>query len=179
MAPRGLASRLPSEVRAWLEAELVRRGFSDYSSIADELNRRLAEAGEPETSRASVHRFGQTVEERIEALRRTTEIAQTLAREAGDDEGVMNDALVRLTQQRIFDVMLSLEVDPEDVDLATLGRTVAQLTRASVDQKKHQLETRKKLEEKLAKLDEEAKGGGKGLDAETLRRVREAFYGVV
>ena len=45
MGVRGLESRLPAEVRAWLEAELIRRGFGDYSEITDELNLRLCKSG--------------------------------------------------------------------------------------------------------------------------------------
>lgn len=45
MGCRGLETRLPEGVRQWLEGELIRRGFADYSEATEELARRLAEVG--------------------------------------------------------------------------------------------------------------------------------------
>jgi hypothetical protein len=179
MGARGLEMRLPPEVREWLEAELIRGGFSGYSGITTELNAKLEAAGAETASRSAVHRFGQNIEDRISALKRTTEIARTLATEVGDDEGAMNDALVRLVQDKLFNVVVDMEIDPESVSITQLGRVVADLGRASVQQKKYQLETRAKVEAKLAALEAESKGSAGRLDAETLRRVREEIYGVI
>lgn len=181
MSQRGLEARLPVDVREWLEAELVRGGFAGYSRLTEELNAKLEQAGVEAASRSAVHRFGQSIEERISALKRTTEIARTLATEVGDDEGAMNDALVRLMQDKLFNLVLDLEVDPEkdDVSITKLARAVADLGRASVQQKKYQAETRAKVEAKLAVLETEAKGGKGGLDPETLQRVRQEIYGLL
>jgi hypothetical protein len=178
MAQRSTIERLPREIREWLEGELLRRGFADYAEVTELLNQRLTELG-ASTSKSAVHRFGRNVEERIAQLKRSTEIARTLASEVGDDEGAMNDALVRLTQDKLFHLLVDMEIDPADVDITKLGRVIADLGRASVAQKKHQMQTRAAIEAKLAALDAESKGEGGGLDQETLRRVREEIYGVV
>lgn len=179
MSQRGLEARLPIEIREWLEAELLRRGFADYAELTCQLNEKLEAAGAGAASRSAVHRFGQNVEERISALKRSTEIARTLATEVGDDEGAMNDALVRLVQDKLFNAVIDLEVDPEELDVVKLGRVIADLGRASVQQKRHQAEMREKVAQKFAALEAEAKGPKSGLDPETLRRVREEIYGVV
>ena len=179
MSPRGLANRLPPEIRGWLEAELTRRGFADYSEVVEELNARLKGSGAEKASRSAVHRFGQSIEERIAAIKRTTEIARTVAAEAGDDEGTLNDALVRIVQDRLFNLVLDLEIDPEQVSIIKLGHLVADLGRASVQQKRHQAEVRQKVKDSLAALAGESKDAGGTLDPKTLRRVAETLYGIV
>ncbi len=59
------------------------------------------------------------------------------------DDGAVNDALVRLTQEKLFTVLVDLEVDPADVDIAKLAKAVAELGKASVAQKRWMAEARK------------------------------------
>lgn len=180
MPARGLEARLPPEVREWLEGELIRRGFGDYSDLTAELNRRLDEAGEESASRSAVHRFGAAVEERIAGLRRSTEIARAVAAEVGDDEGALSDALIRIMQDKLFGAALQLDLDPEDLKITDLAHAVSNLSRASVTQKKHQLAVREKVKAKFDELEKQAAGAKPGaLDPDTLRRVREEIYGVI
>lgn len=179
MSARGLETRLPPEVRQWLEGELIRRGFSDYTQVTDELNRRLSEAGADAASRSAVHRFGSKVEERIQGLKRATEIARAVASEAGDDEGALSDALIRLMQDKLFNAAMELELDPEEMKATTLARAIADLARASVQQKRHQIAVRAQVKAALDKLEESQKAKNHPLDAETLRRIREELYGVI
>ena len=179
MSARGLETRLPPEVRQWLEGELIRRGFSDYTQVTDELNRRLSDAGADAASRSAVHRFGSKVEERIQGLKRATEIARAVASEAGDDEGALSDALIRLMQDKLFNAAMELELDPEEMKATTLARAIADLARASVQQKKHQIAVRAQVTAALDKLEESQKAANRPLDPETLRRIREELYGVI
>lgn len=179
MSVRGLETRLPPEVRERLERRLIELGFSGYTALCDELNEWLIEAGAPPTSRSALQRFGARFEERAAALKRSTEIARAIAAEAGDDEGALNDAVIRLTQQKLFEVVMDLQVDPEDFDLSSLAKSIRDLSRASVEQKKHQLQVRAKVEAKLEALEAASKSKKPGLDPETLRRVREEIYGVL
>lgn len=41
MAPRSKVHSLPPELKEWLDAELVRRGFGDYVQLAADLKARL------------------------------------------------------------------------------------------------------------------------------------------
>lgn len=172
MPARSIIDQLPPELREWLEAELVRRGFADYIELTEELNRRIAGAGlEVTVAKSSVHRYGAQVGERIAALKRSTEVARTLAREVGDDEGAMNDALMRLVQDRLFNVVLDLELDPAKINFLKLGHLVADLGRASVTQKKHQVELRARAKAAAAVVAETARKGGLSDDAiELIRR---------
>ncbi|MDR0966672.1 MAG: DUF3486 family protein [Myxococcales bacterium] len=179
MGIRGLENRLPPEVRERLERRLIELGFSGYASLIDELNEWLAEAGASPTSRSALQRFGARFEERAAALKRSTEIARAIAAEAGDDEGVLNDAVIRLTQQKLFDVVMDLRVDPDEFDLASLAKSIRDLSKASVEQKKHQLQVRAKVEAKLEALKVASKGKKSGLDPETVRRISEEIYGVL
>lgn len=45
MPPRRKIDLLPPELRAWLQEELIVRGFSDYEGIADRLADRLEAEG--------------------------------------------------------------------------------------------------------------------------------------
>ena len=42
MAPRSKVHSLPPELKEWLDAELVKRGFGDYVQLAADLKTRLA-----------------------------------------------------------------------------------------------------------------------------------------
>lgn len=180
MPARGLESRLAPEIRQWLEAELIRRGFSDYSALTEELARRLDALGEKPASRSAVYRFGAKVEERIAALKRSTEIARAVTAEVGDDEGLLGDALLRVMQDRLLSAALEFQLDPTEVDLGDLSHAIASVTRASVQQKRHQIAVRDKVAAKLAELETKAQSDARsGLDPDTLRRIREEIYGVL
>lgn len=180
MPARGLETRLPPDVRERLECRLIELGFSRYSELCDELNSWLAETDTAPVSRSTLHRFGAKFEGRVAALKRSTEMAQALAAEVGDDEGALNDALIRLVQQKVFEAVVDLQVDPEETDLKGLARVIRDLSKASVDQKRLQAEIRDKVAAKLSELETQARSGVKStLDAETVRQIREAVYGVL
>lgn len=177
MPARGLESRLPAEVRAWLESELIRRGFSDYSALTEELARRLDALGEKPASRSAVYRFGAKVEERIAALKRSTEMAQALAAEVGDDAGALNDALIRVAQDKLFDVLLAAELDPESNSLSRLTGAISDLARASVAQKKLQRQVQADAVAELRRIEDEARRGEGPTREDILRRLR-GIYGL-
>ena len=177
MPARGLESRLAPEVREWLEAELIRRGFSDYSALTEELARRLDERGEKPASRSAVYRFGAKVEERIAALKRSTEMAQALAAEVGDDAGTLNDALIRVAQDKLFDVLLKAELDPESNSLSRLTGAISDLARASVAQKKLQRQVQADAVAELRRIEDEARRGEGPTREDILRRLR-GIYGL-
>lgn len=168
MPQRSAVTLLPDAVREELERKLLRNGFGGY----DELSAWLAEQGF-EISKSAVHRYGQGFEQRMQALKVATDQAKSLAAESGDDEGAMNEALLRLVQTKTFNILLALEEadDGKELDagsLAKIGRMVADLARASVTQKKWAEQVRAKL---VAKADAYASRNGlSGKQAEDLRR---------
>ena len=177
MAPRSKVVQLPANIKQWLDQVLVAQSFGGYEALANELKERGYAV-----SKSSLHRYGQSFEDRLGALKTATEQAKAIVSEVGDEEGATNDALLRLIQEKLF-VALT-ESDPEK-QLAfswmpELAKAVANLTRASVQQKGWALKVRKEDAGKLAKLEEDARTGQPGaktLDAATVRYIRERVYG--
>lgn len=128
MPPRSKVAQLPPEVKAWLDQALAENNFSDYEALSEEMAARGFEI-----SRSALQRYGQTFEERLAALKMASEQAKAVVAAAPDDDGTVNEALVRLTQERL----LTLLVSPDGkFDLSKVGKTVAELVKASVTQKK-------------------------------------------
>ncbi len=162
MPPRSrIETKLPDELKEWIERWLVRHHFSDYRKLTRELNRKMEELQLGiSVSRTAVHNFGKSVEERIASLKKSTEVARMIATEAGDDAGELNDAVQRLIQNKLFKLVLELEVDPSKVDIVKLGHLAADLGRASIAQKKWQQLVRDRAKEAAEKVATLAKRGG-------------------
>ena len=175
MPQRSAVSQLPEAVRKELEQKLLRGGFADYAGLADWLGGQGFEI-----SRSAVHRFGQQFESRLQALKTATDQAKAIAAASKDDEGDMNEALIRLVQTKTFEVLVELDrIDDEasSVDLAKIGRMVSELARASVSQKKWAEQARERaLAEVESNIDKLAKGPQRP-DTETLALVRAAIRG--
>ncbi|MEW6646529.1 MAG: DUF3486 family protein [Pseudomonadota bacterium] len=137
---------LPEELRAELNRRLVASGFSNYDGLHAWLEQELDARGlELRVSRSAIHREGQKFEQSLEALRVATEQARAIAEASEDDEGAMNDALIRMVQTKTFVALRDLE---DGAPLDKIGLMVARLTRASVASKKWMTEAREKLEVK-------------------------------
>ena len=105
-----------------------------------------------------------------------TEQARAVAEASKDDEGHMNDALIRLVQTKAFEAL----IDAESAEsLPKMGVMIAKLSKASVDQKKWMAEMRKKAAAAVENIEKKAASvGKKSLDPETLRIIREEVYGI-
>lgn len=174
MPRRSAILTLPAEVKAWLDGALVEGNFSGYEALEEALKERGHEI-----SKSAIHRYGQDFEERLKTLRLVTEQARAVVEHSPDDEDAVNQALVRLTQEKLFGVLMDIKVDPETIDLSKLTRSISDLSRASITVKRYAAETRAKIGAKLNDLDSQAREGKGRLDPETLRRVREEIYGLV
>lgn len=171
---KSLVDQLPSTVRKWLERQLREKNFTGYRELTEDLNERLAKEGlELKISKSGLHRWGKQIDERIDAIRKTTEAAIQIRDLVGDDEGALTDSLTRLVQERLFDVVVQMEVDPSKADIYKLGKVIAELGRASVAQKKWAAEYRERIDKKLEALE-----AADEFDAPTLARVRDEIYGV-
>ncbi|WP_299378490.1 DUF3486 family protein [uncultured Kiloniella sp.] len=147
MPPRSKVEALPSDVREDLERQLVQNSFSKYR----ELSEWLAEQGF-QISKSSLHSYGQNFEERLGSLKRVSEQARVVVSENPDDDGAVNDALIRLVQEKAFTLLLEMEVDAKDVNLPKLMKVIADLSRASVSQKRLASEVRQQAREEAAKI---------------------------
>ena len=172
MPPRSKVEQLPPEVKAWLDQALVQSNFSQYTLLSAELKKRGCEI-----SKTGLHRYGQDFEDRLKTLRMVTEQARAVVQASPDDDGAVNDALVRLTQEKMFGILMELEVDPTSIDLTKLARAVAELGKASVAQKRWQMEARKSA---LAEAAKEAGIAAKsvGLTDDAVEQIKRRILGI-
>lgn len=172
MPPRSKVQRLPADVKAWLDAALVENNFSGYELLSAELAKRGFSIG-----KSGLHRYGQAFEERLKTLRIVTEQARAVVQAAPDDDGAVNDALMRLTQEKMFSILMEMQVDPESVDLPKLARSVAELGKASVAQKRWQMEARRQA---LRDAANEAGSAAKnaGLSDEMVAAIQQRILGI-
>ncbi len=177
MPKRSKVEALPKALKEWLDGELVKRGFADYVALAADLQAQGAEV-----SKSSLHRYGSKFEERMAQLKVSTEQARAVVAASPDDEGAMNEALIRLTQDKLFQVLVELEVDPESVNLSKLTKSIADLARSSITQKKWQIEVRTKAAERIKAVEAEAKamkGETRDVALAMLDKVRKVYEGAM
>jgi len=187
MGRKSTISRLPADVKAYIEGKLAEGRLTLDELIGDLRNRfpQQAQLGEL-PSRAAVHRYGQKLDRRLSAIKASTEAAKLIRAQAGDDQDARSEALTAMIQTELFEAILQLqEADDPDMDpgervgmLSSAAKNIATLTRSSVNLKQFQAkvedETRKRLmEEQRAKLD--AMGSKGGVTEETKRAIREAL----
>lgn len=168
MPPRSKVSGLPAEVKDWLDQSLVENNFSGYESLSAELAARGYSIG-----KSALHSYGQNFEERLSALKVASEQARAVVAAAPDEEGAVNEALMRLVQEHLFKLLMS---EGNQIDLPKVAKAVAELGRASVVQKKWQAEVRSKAEAAASQVEKIAKKGG--LDAATVAEIRREILGV-
>lgn len=172
MPARSKIQLLPDDIRAELERRLITSGFSNYDAIAKWLRDQ-----DIDISRSAVHRFGQDFAAKCDAIRVATEQAKAIVNTVGDDEGSMNEALIRLIQQLSFDFL----VKNQDAEIAALlpkmGVMVAKLSKASVDQKKWMSDARARARKTADDVAKVAKAGG--MSAATAKEIKNKILGIV
>jgi hypothetical protein len=178
VAQRAKITQLPQEVREQLDRELVKRGFSGY----DALEKWLAGLG-ISIGKSSIHRYGSNLERRLAAIKASTEAAKLIADAAPDDADQRSGAVISMVQTEIFEILVALQDATGEKDtmkkaklLSTLAKNIATLTRASVHQKRHELEIRAKTEAAADRVARLAKKGG--LSAGTVENIRREILGI-
>lgn len=182
MAKPSAIDMLPNDVRAWIDAQIVAKNFSQYEALQEVVR----EKGLP-IGKSQLHRRGQEIERRMMAIKSSVEASKLIVQAAGDDQDALSESVIALVQSEMFEAIVSLqEATGEDAMpmedriglLSSAAKNIATLSRASVNQKKWRLtveeETRKKLmAEQAAKLDAMPVKGG--VTAETKAAIREAL----
>lgn len=168
MPPRSKVASLPKAVKAWLDKALAENNFSEYETLAAEL---LAQGFA--ISKSALHRYGQDFESKLSALKVASEQARAVVAAAPDEEGAVNEALMRLVQEHLFKLLMT---DGDNMDLPKVAKAVAELGKASVVQKKWQAEWREKTEAAAARVEKIARKGG--LNAATVAEIRREILGV-
>lgn len=159
-------------MRAALDRRLIANGFSGYEGLSEW----LSDQGYT-ISKSAIHRYGQPFEQRIQALKMATDQARAIVETAPDDEGAVSEALMRLVQEKLFQGLMDFQMDPDKpLNLASAAKAVAELSRATVTQKKWQAEVRAKAEAAAAAVEKIATSGG--LSRESVEDIRRAILGV-
>ena len=188
MARKSSITRLPAEIKSYIEAMLATSAQTLDELISDLQQRFPAEASAGQLpSRSAVHRYGAKLDRRLAAIKASTEAARLISEQAGDSKDARSEALTALVQTELFEAILSLqEADDPDVDtaervglLSSAAKNIATLSRSSVNLKLFQAKVeeaarKRLLEEQRAKLDELGKTGE--VPADVLARVIKAAY---
>ncbi len=123
-----------------------------------------------EISHAAIHKYGQKFERRLDSVRIATEQARIVCEQFKDDDEQMQNALMRLVQTRLFEVLSATnetetgEANAEEatvapVNVTALARSVSGLARAETEHRKWAERARANVAEAEKKVDEaQAKG---------------------
>ncbi len=163
--------KLPPEVRAWLDQELVRLGFSNYTELTKSLN----EQGWT-ISRSALGRYGKNYKEQVKQQRERADAIRNLAEVYQDDApGIMTGAMgISLTA--VMDAIQDGEYDYSKDTLSSLVSTLPRIGKGFRDAEKHKIEKearRKTIEEAAQVVEETARA--QGLDDEWATALREKF----
>lgn len=179
MPPRNKVHSLPPELKQWLDGELVKRGFSDYVQLAEDLRARGADI-----SKSALQRYGSPFERAMARVKMATEQACALVDAAPDDEDKLSAAVIRITQEKILNLLMELDIDADDVDVNKLFKNAAEIGKASATNKRFTLEARAAIEDAarrkaLEEASETAAATGKlqGLSPEGVQALRAAIMG--
>ena len=182
MARKSTVTRLPDDVRAFIEGALA-QGRMTLDELIAELQRRFPQHALP--SRSAVHRYGQKLERRLVAVRAGTEAARLIVEAAGDDGERRSETLLAMVQTDLTDALIQLH-ETEEADagervkmLAAAGRNIATLVRGSTSLREYQAKARaaaraELIAEQREKLD--ALGRAGDVPAEVLQKVIRAAY---
>ena len=180
MPRRNKVLTLPPELKAWLDAELIKRGFSDYAQLAADLKARGADI-----SASGLQRYGSPFERAMALSKIAAEQARALVDATPDDQDKLGAAVIRVTQQKILTLLMETDVDAEDVDVNKLFKNAAEIGKASASHKKFSLEARAAIEEKARKkllaeqeVSLQAVAKAQGMDEAQVDFWRKKFLGI-
>jgi len=175
--PSGITA-LPSEAKDWLDAALLEGNFQGYEAVAAALKERGYNI-----SKSGVHRYGQKLERRLQTIRASTEAAKLIMSSSDDDADALGGSVLSLVQSELFDALLNLQEAEESKDaaerielLGKAAKSISELSRASINTKKWQVEMKAKAQsvaDKAAKL--MTKGG---MASETIDAIKREIMGI-
>lgn len=179
MPPKSAVTQLSPDDKFWLDTRFKDQGFCGYEEIAEILQSRGYSI-----SKSSVHRYGQALEKKLAAVQASTQAAVLIAEAAPDDGDLRSSAVLSLVQTELFNALVALQestdpdADPADrlALIAKCSKGIAEITKASVNQKKWQIEVKDKTEAAAKAVEKIAKKGG--LSAEAAAEIRKQILGI-
>lgn len=179
MGRQSSITALPEETRQALNRELSARNFSGYEALEDWLREQGFEI-----SKSAIHRYGQKIERRMQAIKASTEAAKMIVDAAGDDQDARSESVIALVQTEIFDSIIAIqEADDEELSpadriglMSKVAKNVATLTRASITQKQFKTVVQARATEVAEKAAKLATKGG--LSDESVAELRRSILGI-
>lgn len=172
MGRRSKVSALPNAVKQWLDAALVEGNFSGYEQLEAELKARGFDIG-----KSSIQRYGSQFEQKLGALKMASEQARAIVSAAPDDEGAVSEALMRLVQENLFKMLVEFVPEPgQALNMPRIAKAVAEMSRATVTQKKWQEEVRARAAAVAESAEKIARKGG--LSAASVDEIRRSILGI-
>jgi len=173
MPLRSKVQCLPLEIRQWIDKSLAEGGFSDYALLVSE----LAKHGY-QISKSSLKRYGIKLERKLAAIKVGTDAATAIAEAAPDDADLCSAAVMRMVQTELLNVLLELQVVEGNDDpaeriklLRGIVKSVTELSRTSINQRKWQLETEALTKAETAK----ASPMSNGISDDTVKKIRKSL----
>ena len=163
--------RLPAETRAWIDAQLIERNFTDYS----QLTAMLREQG-LEITRSSLGRYAKRLKEQVARYREKAEMVKSLAGVFEEDAPAIMQGAMGTAVTAVLDAIEEGRYNEGKESLSSLVKALPALGRGFRDAERHRIEqeTRRKTIEEAARVGEEAVRA-QGLDDEQARFWREKF----
>ena len=181
MGRESAIDRLPPDIKKLLDDKLFDNGFNGYV----DLETWLREQGY-EISKSSIHRYGQKVERKLAAVQASTQAAMMIAEQAPDDADVRSQAVLSLVQTELFNALVDLQNATDDENAMSpadriklfgqAGKGIANVTTASVNQKKWQVEVRDKAQKAADAVENIVSKGG--LSGDTVQMIRKEILGI-
>ena len=162
---------LPGEVKAWLDQELVRLGFRNYSDLTQVLTSQGYQI-----SRSAVGRYGKTLKQRVQQQKEKAQVIRSLADVFEDDapaimQGAMGSALTA-----VMDAIQEGEYAAGKETLSKLVGVLPKLGQGFRNAERHKIEQetrRQTVNEAADQVEEVARA--QGLDDDQARFWREKF----
>lgn len=178
MAKRSAVEMLPKEVKQWLDKALADGNFSGYTLLETEMKERGFNIG-----KSSIHRYGQKLENKLSAIKASTQAAIAIQEAAPDDADLLNQSVMQMVQTEVFNSLVALqEAGAEENPVIRLrmmtgaAKGIAELSRASVNLKKHKLDVQEKAKSVVQSVTEKARKGG--LTEAAIREIEEQILGI-
>jgi Protein of unknown function (DUF3486) len=182
---------LPTDLRAELERRLIDGTFQSYGALSNWLLKNGFKI-----STTTLFRYGRTFERKLDAVRIATEQARIVCEQFKDDDASIQDALMRLVQTQLFQVLVAgnekqevtslheqerraaLEEQAEiiePINIHAVARSVASLARSEAEYRKRNERAREKIAAAGKKIDE---AQAKGLPVESAEQIKEVLMKV-
>jgi hypothetical protein len=162
---------LPKAIKAWLDRALTENGFAQYEALSKALSKKGYHIG-----KSALHRYGQKFQQRVHDIKLATEMAAAIVESSPDDDNSQNEALIRLVQQRLMHKLVEIDKVDDPSTLVKITRAIADIARASVNQKRFREEVMQKAKGAAEKAEKIARRGG--LTEESVQAIRREILGI-